>query len=130
MTTIKFDKSVKYQGVRYAAHEAFKVADEDVDQLKAAGATVLSVDPPVTPPAPPVTPPASGNDGDKDADEDEEEEEQGQAQQSNEDVAQLKEKLLEYTVPELVKFAEEHNIDLQKKTKKAEIYNIIVAALE
>ena len=118
MTTVKFDKSVKYQGVRYAAHEVFKVADEDVDQLKAAGATVLSVDPPVTPPAPPA-----------DSGEDEQDDTEG-GQQSDEDVDQLKEKLLEYTVPELIKFAEDHNIDLQKKTKKAEIYNIIVAALE
>ena len=121
MTTIKFDKSVKYQGVRYAAHEVFSVADEDVDQLKIAGATVLSVEPPV---APTETPTDGGND------EDDEEEEGQQVQQSDEDVAQLKEKLLEYTVPELIKFAEEHNIDLQNKTKKAEIYNIIVATFE
>ena len=51
MTTIKFDKSVKYQGVRYAAHEAFKVNDSDVEELKKAGATVLSVET-VTPPQP------------------------------------------------------------------------------
>lgn len=127
MTTVKFDKAVKYQGVRYAAHEVFKVADEDVDQLKKAGATVLSVDTPVAPPEPPVAPtePPANDDADKD----DEEEEGQQAQNSDEDVDQLKEKLLEYTVPELVKFAEERNIDLQKKTKKAEIYNIIVAAL-
>ena len=117
MTTVKFDKSVKYQGVRYAAHEVFKVADEDVDQLKLAGATVLSVDTPAEPPVPPV-------------EEEEEGAAEGQQETEAEDAAQLKEKLLEYTVPELIKFAEEHNIDLQKKTKKAEIYNIIVAALD
>ena len=116
MTTVKFDKSVKYQGVRYAAHEVFKVADEDVDQLKLAGATVLSVDAPVAPPVPPV-------------EEEEEGAAEGEQEAEGEDVDQLKEKLLEYTVPELVKFAEDHNIDLQKKTKKAEIYNIIIAAL-
>lgn len=121
MTTVKFDKSVKYQGVRYAAHEVFSVADEDVDQLKAAGATVLSSDTPDTPPVPPV------EEGTK---EEEEIANDEQEQQPDEDVDQLKEKLLEYTVPELVKFAEERNIDLQKKTKKAEIYNIIVANLE
>ena len=116
MTTVKFDKSVKYEGVRHAAHEAFKVADEDVAQLRAAGATVLSVDAPVTPPV----------------DNDQGKVDEGAAydQNADEDVAQLKEKLLEYTVPELVKFAQERNIDLQKKTKKAEIYNIIVAALD
>lgn len=121
MTTIKFDKAVKYNGVRHAAHEVFKVNDEDVAQLKKAGATVLSVDPPVAPPAPPA-----GNDGEQK----DNETAGAQAPQGNEDVAQLKEKLLEYTVPELVKFAEERNIDLQKKTKKAEIYNIIIASLE
>ena len=121
MTTVKFDKAVKYQGVRYAAHEVFKVADEDVDQLKLAGATVLSVDTPVAPTEPPAS---------DDTDKDDDGATDGQAQQADEDVAKLKEQLLEYTVPELVKFAEERNIDLQKKTKKAEIYNIIVAALE
>lgn len=122
MTTVKFDKAVKYQGVRYAAHEAFKVADEDVDQLKMAGATVLSVEVPVTPPAPPANGESAG--------EEDEGVVQSNVEQPDQDAAKLKEKLLECTVPELVKFAEEHNIDLQKKTKKAEIYNIIVAALE
>lgn len=114
MTTIKFDKAVKYEGIRYAAHEAFQVADEDVEQLKEAGATVLAVEP-VTPP---VEEPVSGEDI-----------EQSEEPVSGEDIAQLKEALLEYTVAELVKFAEEHSIDLQKKTKKAEIYNIIIASL-
>lgn len=121
MTTVKFDKAVKYQGVRYAAHEVFKVADEDVDQLKKAGATVMSVDPPVAPPAP-----DAGNGTD---DKEQEGQAEGQQAEGDEDVDQLKEKLLEYTIPELTKFAEEHNIDLQKKTKKAEIYNIIIEAL-
>ena len=113
MTTVKFDKSVKYQGVRYAAHEVFKVADEDVDQLKSVGATVLAVDSPVTPPA--------DNCNDKQDVED---------QTSDEEIDQLKADLLERTVPELVKFAEERGIDLQHKTRKAEIYNIIVANLD
>jgi hypothetical protein len=115
MTTIKFDKSVKYQGVRYAAHEAFKVADEDVEDLKKAGAIVLATEAVSSP--------------EKDEEQPEVEADEHEEQESNEDVAQLKEKLLEYTVPELIKFAEERGIDLQKKTKKAEIYNIIVAAL-
>lgn len=119
MTTVKFDKSVKYQGVRYAAHEAFKVDDEDVDQLKKAGAIVLATEP-VAPPQP--DPEGDGEETSGVAD--------GQEEPSGENVAQLKEKLLEYTVPELVQFAEERGIDLQKKTKKAEIYNIIVASLD
>ena len=124
MTTIKFDKAVKYKGVRYAAHEVFKVDDEDVDQLKVAGATVLSTDT--------DTPPASTHDEDKEpeGEQDQEQESAEEEETTGEDVDQLKEKLLDYTVPELVKFAEERNIDLQKKTKKAEIYNIIIASLE
>jgi hypothetical protein len=118
MTTLKFDKAVKYQGVRYAAHEAFKVDDEDVSELKKAGATILSTDA-VTPPEPSV-----GDNG-----EDREDEVKDEQKAPAEDATQLKEKLLEYTVPELIKFAEDRNIDLQKKTKKAEIYNIIVASL-
>lgn len=115
MITIKFDKSVKYQGVRYAAHEAFKVADEDVAELKKAGATILS-----TEPVPPLVDPVN---------QDDEDDAGSQEQEADEDVAELKEKLLEYTVPELIEFAQERGIDLQKKTRKAEIYNIIVAAL-
>lgn len=120
MTTIKFDKSVKYKGVRYAAHEAFKVADEDVAQLKKAGATVLSTDP-VTPPQ--LEPNGQGEDETSGVAE-------GQDGEGDEDVAQLKEKLLECTVPELTAFAQERGIDLQGKTRKADIYNIIVATLD
>lgn len=118
MTTVKFDKAVKYQGVRYAPHEDFKVDDADVDQLKAAGATVLATDP-VTPASQP----------EPQADE-EEEIAEDQEPECAENVAKLKEELLGYTVAELTEFACERGIDLQKKTKKAEIYNIIVAALD
>lgn len=117
MTTVKFDKSVKYAGVRYDAHTAFEVKDEDVAQLKEAGATVVATTPPANPPETPDS--GKADDG----------AEEGKEEKRDEDVAQLKEKLLEYSVPELVKFAEERNIDLQKKTRKADIYNIIVAAL-
>lgn len=113
MTTVKFDKSVKYQGVRYDAHEAFKVEDADVDALRAAGATVLAVD--------------TGDDT-KSEDADENNDSQSE-EDSVEDIATLKEELLEYSVPELITFAKERGIDLQKKTRKADIYNIIVASL-
>ena len=119
MTTVKFDKAVKYQGVRYAAHEAFKVEDNDVAQLKAAGATVLATEEATTPPGP-----ESADEGQEGAGTQE-----GQEEQNNEDVAQLKEELLDYTVAELSKFAQERGIDLMGKTRKADIYNIIVAAL-
>ena len=119
MTTIKFDKSVKYQGVRYAAHEAFKVEDEDVAQLKKAGAIVLATEE-TTPPAP-----ESPDKGQEDTGTQE-----GHNEEGNEDVAQLKEKLLDYTVADLTNFAQERGIDLQGKTRKADIYNIIVASLD
>lgn len=110
MTTVKFVKSVKYNGVRHAAHESFKVANEDVAQLKEAGAIVLDTDA-ETPSAPLVH--------------------TGEAVESHndEDVAQLKEELLKYTVSQLTQVANERGIDLQGKTRKADIYNIIVSAL-
>lgn len=130
MTTLKFDKSVKYNGVRYAAHQVFQANDEDVEDLKTAGATILSAPATDTPPAPD----AEGGEEQKEEEGTDNDQEQtsddDQEQPAVEDVAQLKEKLLEYTVPELIQFAEERGIDLQKKTKKAEIYNIIVATLE
>ena len=118
MTTVKFDKSVKYQGVRYAAHETFKVEDGDVAELKKVGAIVLATEATTSPE------PESNDKGQ------EEVSAQGD-QQSNrdEDVVQLKESLLTYTVSQLSKFAQERGIDLQGKTRKADIYNIIVAAL-
>ena len=123
MTRIKFDKSVKYQGVRYAAHEAFMVDNAEVDELKKAGAIVLLVEPDDAPEQP-------SEEADEDSTVEHEQAPEEQENGSREDVAQLKEALLEYTVPELTKFAQERSIDLQKKTKKAEIYNIIVAALD
>ena len=109
MTTVKFDKSVKYRGVRYAAHEAFKVEDEDVVELKKVGATVLAVE--------------------AAADEEVDGAENGQDSDEAEDEPQCREELLKYTTPELVQFAQKRGIDLQGKTRKADIYNIIVAAL-
>lgn len=105
MTTVKFDKSVKYKGIRYSAHEAFKVNDNDVAELKKAGATVL----------------VSSESVNTGADESKNE--------VDNDVAELKEELLKYTVAELIAFAQERGIDLQEKTRKADIYNIIVAAI-
>lgn len=115
MTTIKFDKAVKYQGLRYAAHEAFKVEDSDVEELKKAGATVLSVEP-IIPPQPELT--CSGEEGTDDS------------LDFTVDVKKLKEDLLSYTVADMIEFARANGIDLHKKTKKAEIYNIIVASLK
>lgn len=110
MTTVKFDKSVKYEGIRYPAHKTFEVKDSDVRELRKSGATVLSVAP--------------------DINDDEIIEETESGTTTNEDTAsQLKEAMLKYSVPQLIKYAQEHNIDLQGKTRKADIYNIIVSTL-
>lgn len=118
MTTVKFDRSVKYQGVRYAAHESFKVNDSDVEELKKAGATVLSVET-VTPPQP--EPNGTGEDGAQQT---------ADGEGGAENVAELKQCLLGYTAVQLTKFAKERGIDLKGKTRKADIYNVIVAAID
>ena len=120
MTTIKFDHSVKYKGVRYDAHEAFKADDADVAELKKAGATVLSADSAI-----PSQPEPNGQ-----GEEEGNDVVDSQGSEGGEDVAELKERLLGYTVPELTKFAQGRGIDLQGKTRKADIYNIIVACLD
>lgn len=119
MTTVKFDKSVKYNGVRYDAHVAFEAEDSDVYQLVQAGATVLAVES--------ATP--SSLESENPSEEEADRVEKGQADEAGYNVAELKEELLEYTVSELQEFAKDHNIDTQGKTRKADIYNIIIASL-
>lgn len=121
MTIVKFDHSVKYQGVRYGAHEAFEVDDENVAELKKAGAIVLSAASNI--PSQPEPNKGQGEEEGNDAAD-------IHNSEGDEDVAQLKEKLLEYTVPELIEFAQSRGINLQGKTRKADIYNIIVANLD
>lgn len=118
MATVKFDHRVKYAKVWHPAHTAFDVADEDVAELKKRGCQVLSYN---EAPAQPSTPPTdealeSANESAGDAGEEEL-------------VANLREELLEYSVAELKEFAEERGIDLQGKSRKADIYNLIVATL-
>lgn len=114
MAAVKFDHSVKYNGVRHSAHEVFTVEDADVEALKKAGAQVLS------------TTPQDPNQG----------QESGKDEQATDntvedaDVEALREELLGYKLEELITFAEEHDIDLQGKTRKADVYNIIVASFE
>lgn len=123
MTTVKFDHSVKYNGIRYAAHTVFKVEDKDVAELKKSGAIVLSTDTP--------EPPAQPDEGKGEPEQNGgAENETGAESDEDKDVAELKEALLGYTVPELTKFAEDNDIDLQGKTRKADIYNVIVAHLQ
>lgn len=115
MTTVKFDHAVKYAGVRHAAHEVFPVKDSDIDALIKAGAIIMSAAEPNTP----------AGEADNESDEDEK-----PADNENDDTNALREELLGYTTSELTAFAKERGIDLQGKTRKADIYNVIVASLD
>lgn len=126
MATVKFDHRVKYAEVWHPAHTVFDVEDKDVPELKKLGCQVLSYN---EAPAQPSTPPA--DDPAENADNaDESPVDNGQDEGSDEDtVADIKEELLTYTTAQLQAFAKENDIDLQGKTRKADIYNLIVASL-
>lgn len=115
MTTVKFDKSVKYEGVRYPAHVAFEVKDSDVPQLRKIGAIVLSVTPDESTENTVVETEVAVNETEEATKE--------------ENVDALKEELLTYSAAKLIQFAKDRNISLQGKTRKADIYNIIVSTL-
>lgn len=121
MTTVKFDHSVKYKGVRHPAHEFFVVDDADMEELKKDGAHVLSTT--VSQPAPVVEPEC------EESTEDFINEEPVDAEKES-DINALREELLGYNLEHLIQFANEHDIDLQSKTRKADIYNLIVASFE
>lgn len=112
MVSVKFDHRVKYAKVWHPAHTVFEVDDRDVPELKKLGCQVLSYNEAPAQHKAPVTDDAADS-----------------ADEQGESAAEIKEKLLEYTVNELIAFAEERGIDLQGKTRKADIFNIIVATL-
>lgn len=126
MATVKFDHRVKYAKVWHPAHTVFDVEDKDVPELKKLGCQVLSYN---EAPAQPSTPPADDHAENAD-DADESTVGNGQDEGSDEDTgADIKEELLTYTTAQLQAFAKENDIDLQGKTRKADIYNLIVASL-
>lgn len=126
MATVKFDHCVKYAKVWHPAHTVFDVEDKDVPELKKLGCQVLSYN---EAPAQPSTPPADDHAENAD-DADEIKVDNGQDEGSDEGtVADIKEDLLTYTTAQLQAFAKENDIDLQGKTRKADIYNLIVASL-
>lgn len=126
MVTIKFDHRVKYAKVWHPAHTVFDVEDKDVPELKKLGCQVLSYN---EAPAQPSTPPADDHAENAD-DADESAVDNGQDEGSDEEpVTDIKEDLLTYTTAQLQEFAKENDIDLQGKTRKADIYNLIVASL-
>ena len=122
MATVKFDHRVKYAKVWHPAHTVFDVEDKDVPELKKLGCQVLSYnEAPAQPSTPPAYDPAENAD-----DANESAVDNGQDEDT---VADIKEELLTYTAAQLQAFAKENNIDLQGKTRKADIYNLIVASL-
>lgn len=126
MATVKFDHRVKYAKVWHPAHTVFDVEDKDVPELKKLGCQVLSYnEAPAQPSTPPADDPAENAD-----DANESPVDSGRDEGSDEDtVAGIKEELLTYTTAQLQAFAKENDIDLQGKTRKADIYNLIVASL-
>lgn len=126
MATVKFDHRVKYAKVWHPAHTVFDVEDKDVPELKKLGCQVLSYnEAPARPSTPPADDPAENAD-----DADESTVANVQDEGSDEDtVTDIKEELLTYTTAQLQAFAKENDIDLQDKTRKADIYNLIVASL-
>lgn len=126
MATVKFDHRVKYAKVWHPAHTVFDVEDKDVPELKKLGCQVLSYN---EAPAQPSTPPVDDHAESAD-DADESKVDNGQDEGSDEgNVADIKEELLTYTTAQLQAFAKENDINLQGKTRKADIYNLIVASL-
>ena len=122
MATVKFDHRVKYAKVWHPAHTVFDVEDKDVPELKKLGCQVLSYnEAPAQPSTPPAYDPAENAD-----DANESLVDNGQDEDT---VADIKEELLTYTAAQLQAFAKENDIDLQGKTRKADIYNLIVASL-
>lgn len=122
MATVKFDHRVKYAKVWHPAHTVFEVEDKDVPELKKLGCQVLSYnEAPAQPSTPPAYDPAENAD-----DANESAVDNGQYEDA---VADIKEELLTYTAAQLQAFAKENDIDLQGKTRKADIYNLIVASL-
>ena len=122
MATVKFDHRVKYAKVWHPAHTVFDVEDKDVPELKKLGCQVLSYnEAPAQPSTPPAYDPAENAD-----DANEIAVDNGQDEDT---VADIKEELLTYTAAQLQAFAKENDIDLQGKTRKADIYNLIVASL-
>ena len=122
MATVKFDHRVKYAKVWHPAHTVFDVEDKDVPELKKLGCQVLSYnEAPAQPSTPPAYDPAENAD-----DANESAVDNGQDEDT---VADIKEELLTYTAAQLQAFAKENDIDLQGKTRKADIYNLIVTSL-
>lgn len=120
MTAIKFDKSVRYKGIRYPAHVVFEVDNCDLEAMKQAGAIVMRVveeEPkkPVAAVQEPVAEPAV---------------EAPAAEEPKMSIEEIREMLLASTSVQIAEFAKKENINLMGKTRKADMFNIIVEAMK
>lgn len=116
MSAVKFDKSVRYKGIRYPAHVVFEVDNCDVDAMQQAGAIIVRKDEePAVEAAPVVEEPAV------------EEAVEGEHKMT---IEEIREMLLASTGVQIAEFAKKENINLMGKTRKADMFNIIVEAMK
>lgn len=100
--TVKFDHSVKYNGIRYRAHVVFPVEEKDIPALKKDGAIIVS------------KPEEQKNDT-------------GDGGLTPEQEA-MKAQLMQKTNDEIKQFAADNDVDLGGVTKKEDMVNAIVKA--
>lgn len=101
--TVKFDHSVKYNGVRYRAHVVFPVEEKDIPALKKAGATIVSK-------------PEQEKTG------------TGGTEGLTPEQEAMKAQLMQKTNDEIKQFAADNEVDLGGVTKKEDMVNVIVKA--
>lgn len=106
--TVKFDHSVKYNGVRYRAHVVFPVEEKDIPALKKAGATIVS--------KPEQEKDKTGTGG------------TGGTEGLTPEQEAMKAQLMQKTNDEIKQFAADNEVDLGGVTKKEDMVNAIVKA--
>ncbi len=129
MASVKFDHRVKYNRQWHPAHTAFDVKDADLPQLVKLGAHVLSRGEKPKEEDPGTGTTQTQDNGENSGETGENSGNNASGDKGEDSTATLKEELLGYKVDELIAFAQEHNIDLKGKTRKSDVYNIIVASL-
>lgn len=100
--TVKFDHSVKYNGIRYRAHVVFPVEEKDIPALKKDGAIIVSKP-------------------------EEQKTDTGDGGLTPEQEA-MKAQLMQKTNDEIKQFAADNDVDLGGVTKKEDMVNAIVKA--
>lgn len=129
MASVKFDHRVKYNRQWHPAHTAFDVKDDDLPQLVKLGAHVLSRGEKPKEEDPDKDTTQTQGSGENSGETGENSGNNASGDEGEDPTAALKEELLSYKVDELIAFAQKNDIDLKGKTRKSDIYNIIVASL-